>query len=671
MPRKLFYVGFSFLAGAILSALIPVRYSCIIVVAAVIALVLIFLITNGVTRKKLIIIIISFSLALFQNILYTLYVYNPIVAYSGKTVEIIGDVISIEEYSDDTVLVRVECILEDKYKTNVEFFSNNTALDYYDTVYVRGTAKLLEDTLKYRNRFYSKPYNEFITVSSVERIKVIEKSSFSVKSIILSFQNKVYDNIISVLDNDSGALLAAMLCGDTSDLSDATSSNMFKSGIGHITSVSGTHLVLVTSITAFFLHMLKVKKVPYFMLTEAMVWLFAVFAGMSSSVIRAAVMTSVVLSAKLFRRNADSLNSLGICALIMLFGNPYGALSISFLLSFFGAFGIGVFAPYMLRYAKFKRFKKLKISLLTSLYVTVCVFPLTVLFFNQASIISPLANVVLIPLCSIALYITVISVVLIPFDFVFELGIKLAGIFTLLVLKCSDAIASLPFTSIPTYSAALRYAVYTSAAVIIILKLLKRSRKVIIKALSVCVSLALLINCVNLYKNWQRIRLTVINDKNSLILLLYNSNNSVIINMFGNSDYISVCQRYIDMYGINNLEFAVSCVNTKSFIEEINTNLYLSPKIIYSLDEVESNSYTYDVINKNSCHLNVFGGELYVSQSRFIYEFEDIEFSLSLNRNSVSFNGEEYRLFNSEKGEAVIFEINEHPSIRRLNYALR
>ena len=61
---------------------------------------------------------------------------------------------------------------------------------------------------------------------------------------------------------------------------------------------------------------------------------FMGLAGFSPSVTRAGIMMLLYLGGFLLRREPDSLNSLGLAALVILFANPFAAADLGMLLSF-------------------------------------------------------------------------------------------------------------------------------------------------------------------------------------------------------------------------------------------------------------------------------------------------------------------------------------------------
>lgn len=127
-------------------------------------------------------------------------------------------------------------------------------------------------------------------------------------------------------------------------------------------------------------------------------------AGLCQPVLRSAAMLTIVYGAEVFKRRSDTLNSLGLASFLLLAGQPFAVRDSSFLLSFAGVLGIGVFAPVLCSKISESGIKgKFLKYAAAMLCVSVVVFPASFLYFDEVSIISPVANFILIPVCSMAL----------------------------------------------------------------------------------------------------------------------------------------------------------------------------------------------------------------------------------------------------------------------------
>ncbi|WMJ85085.1 ComEC/Rec2 family competence protein [Oscillospiraceae bacterium LTW-04] len=207
------------------------------------------------------------------------------------------------------------------------------------------------------------------------------------------------------LSNQAGALsedtrisgvLSAILTGDRSRLPNNVTADFRGSGLSHILVVSGLHLILVSRLVGILL--LRVSTPRYAgLLSLIFCWLFAAVSGLGSSVIRAAVMLTLVHLAELFNRHSDTLTSLMVAALLMGLQNPYTLLSVSFLLSFGAVAGLAVLEKPIFNTLQGKKLRSgVTTHLLQSLSVGIAAqagaAPVLVWFFGLIPLLGLIAN---------------------------------------------------------------------------------------------------------------------------------------------------------------------------------------------------------------------------------------------------------------------------------------
>ncbi|KAF0185413.1 MAG: competence protein ComEC [Hyphomonadaceae bacterium] len=138
--------------------------------------------------------------------------------------------------------------------------------------------------------------------------------------------------------------LAAITTGDRSWISKADSDALQGSGLGHIVSVSGIHVSLIAGIIYFalvrifsllgaFALWFDVRKIAAVFALICAIG-YTVFTGSEAPAIRAALMTTVALTAILIDRKAISLRGLAIAAFIILLFRPEHAADAGFQMSF-------------------------------------------------------------------------------------------------------------------------------------------------------------------------------------------------------------------------------------------------------------------------------------------------------------------------------------------------
>ena len=134
-------------------------------------------------------------------------------------------------------------------------------------------------------------------------------------------------------------VLAALLAGDRSELTNETVRNFRRAGMSHLLVVSGLHL----SLAAAFLSLLPaLRRRPRLraVLTLSFVWALALFTGLGVSAVRAALMLSLATAAPLVHRKGDPPTSLAFACLVIVLISPRSILSASLWLSAASTLGI-------------------------------------------------------------------------------------------------------------------------------------------------------------------------------------------------------------------------------------------------------------------------------------------------------------------------------------------
>jgi competence protein ComEC len=211
----------------------------------------------------------------------------------------------------------------------------------------------------------------------------------------------------------------ALLFGEKTELSKEISTNYTQAGIIHILAISGLHIALIYGIVLWLTKpLLRIKKgkLYIFLISLCILWFYAILSGFSASIVRAAVMFSVVALAKILNRQANIYNSLAVSALLLLVYNPNYLFDVGFQLSFAAVLSIVIFQPLVRKYSYSKNLIILKIKelLLISLVAQIGVLPLILYYFGQFPLLFLLANLIAIPLSSLIL---ILGLALIPFNF--------------------------------------------------------------------------------------------------------------------------------------------------------------------------------------------------------------------------------------------------------------
>jgi competence protein ComEC len=145
------------------------------------------------------------------------------------------------------------------------------------------------------------------------------------------------------LDQDELAVASAILLGYDDKLPQYLRKGYAAAGAMHILCVSGLHVGIVFLIVNFLLGLTGKKRSLRIVRTVvllASIWVYALITGLSPSVLRATVMLSFVLMARLLNRRGNVINSMAASALILLIAEPMTLYHIGFQLSYLAVLGI-------------------------------------------------------------------------------------------------------------------------------------------------------------------------------------------------------------------------------------------------------------------------------------------------------------------------------------------
>lgn len=194
---------------------------------------------------------------------------------------------------------------------------------------------------------------------------------------------------------DAGSLIPGMVLGDTSQQEPEFKDAMKRSGLTHLVAVSGANFAIVSSFVLWSLQFL-IRKTKYRVFVTAVFLLcFISLVRPSPSVLRAAAMAAVLLSAFAAKRGSDSLPALGFAIAVVVIGDPWQARDAGFALSVLATGGLLVFAPVVA--AKFGSHTKIAGAVAAPIAAMVFCSPVLVSLSGYLSPMSVFANILAAP----------------------------------------------------------------------------------------------------------------------------------------------------------------------------------------------------------------------------------------------------------------------------------
>ncbi|HUQ31636.1 MAG TPA: ComEC/Rec2 family competence protein [Pyrinomonadaceae bacterium] len=141
---------------------------------------------------------------------------------------------------------------------------------------------------------------------------------------------------------ETSGVLSAALLGNRYQLSRSTAQRFRDGGTFHVLVISGLHISFIGGIILFLARRMTKRRVWQFIASAAFLWAFTFAVGAEVSVVRAALMFTIVALAPVLHRRARSLNALGCATLMLLIWRPSDLFDPSFQLTFLSVLAIVV-----------------------------------------------------------------------------------------------------------------------------------------------------------------------------------------------------------------------------------------------------------------------------------------------------------------------------------------
>ncbi len=256
------------------------------------------------------------------------------------------------------------------------------------------------------------------------------------KECLWQLRRHLAESFLEVYGEENGALLAAMLLGERTFLSEETQSLYKAAGALHVIAVSGLHISLLGLGLYRLLRRIFAAQAPAAVISVLCMAAYVFLVGNPPSAVRAFIMFAMGLLAGYWKRTLDTPTALSLSAAIILMGNPFYIGQSSFLLSFLAILAISVFQPalkeclalinpyhfplfrllgsrqtWRLRHLDPQKvpgvchelLKKVGNGLLSSFSVWIVTLPVQLFFFSEVSLFGIFFNLLIIPLMGVIL----------------------------------------------------------------------------------------------------------------------------------------------------------------------------------------------------------------------------------------------------------------------------
>ena len=370
---------------------------------------------------------------------------------------------------------------------------------------------------------------------------------------------------------------------------------------------------------------------------------------------------TVFLLGDLIRRRQDILSSLGTALILLTITMPFAIRNTSLLLSVTGVFGIGVVAPYFTKGINFGKYidKPLKI-LIYSAVCSLTTLPFVLLTFREVSVISPISNLLLVPLCSVILILGIIVVLTMGIKMISSPLIIFGGIVSKLVIFITELLSSISFSTVSFEYDVIVVVVFVLFAIVSLSVFIFKSRKFALMTIMISVSFIIISHlCIDILSK-DNISVTVFTGKYSSVVI-EKSDIIMVIGKDGKKQEDAV-YRYLSNKGKKEIDTLVITSNSQYYIASYDD-------VFYDIDV--GNVLISD--KSGIPDMTVMGCNPETYQDKLVLEYDD--YIITIDNDNIYIDYKDFSMLCIEKSEfenkdySVVF-FEKHPEFISSGYLL-
>lgn len=341
------------------------------------------------------------------------FAYNLAIANFNQTVEykpclIEARITAVGKSNDNYIKIQVDSCVFDGEKTEDNMYV--IIYDYskkFENLEIGRKITFETNSFHKNDLFYNETPNAKLFANDIKYTAIVQLKNIKFgkidKTFAEEFRDKVKENLSLSLTGTNVELAYSSLFGDKTILEEEKQEAFRLSGVAHLLAVSGLHVGIIVMVLNFLLKPLKHKKWFSFSIISTILMFYMYLCNFAMSVIRATIMAIVLLLSKILNEEYDIYNSISIAGIIIFVINPLCIFDVSFVMSFACVLGIAMlYKPIYTVLSKTKISPKILSSLAMSLSTTISLIMIMAFYFNNFNVISIFANVILIPLFTIA-----------------------------------------------------------------------------------------------------------------------------------------------------------------------------------------------------------------------------------------------------------------------------
>ncbi len=215
------------------------------------------------------------------------------------------------------------------------------------------------------------------------------------------FREYLYERIQLIFPDQIEELMSGLLIGIDDDINIDLEKDFALLGIIHIMAISGMNVALIIGGMYWVLMKIGLTRERAIIITALFIPLYVVLTGAAPPVMRAGIMALIALIAMYKHKRFDRINVLFFAGFFMLIFEPLLLFQVSFQLSFVVTLGLLLWVPRLTLTMNWLKPDWLRSLLVITFVAQIVSFPMMIYYFNQFSLLSWLANLLIVPIFSV------------------------------------------------------------------------------------------------------------------------------------------------------------------------------------------------------------------------------------------------------------------------------
>ncbi|MCE1197760.1 MAG: ComEC family competence protein [Marinilabiliales bacterium] len=292
-------------------------------------------------------------------------------------------------------------------------------------------------------------YNLFLQPSAYQILPQSAGFNWVARSMI--FRHWMIQQIFrSGISEEKANLIGSIAFGERSGIDKETIRSFTNTGVIHVLAVSGMNIAMVFVVLQYIFGLLRRYRPGSFIYLSIVlsgIWGYALLTGMSASIMRAAAMATFVLLGSAIKKEAGIMQAWVVSAFCLLIVDPDMLWDVGFQLSYAAVIAIVLWQPPIARWFHFNHWfpEKVWALMAVTLAAQAGTLPLTLHYFHQFPLYFWLANLLIVPVISLILYLSFVVIALYALHPVLAIPFSwLLNLFTTWVIYVVRAVDHLP-----------------------------------------------------------------------------------------------------------------------------------------------------------------------------------------------------------------------------------